>query len=164
MIKRDFMLYWDGSAERRLSQLTDELSGKIYQENSRVFLVHSQGVQELDIINIEAIEGCDNSPTRIKMDAHIRPRSLDIPRLSDGFLQSPLLPCDRRLPGIKDVIFNPPATIVLWADGSKTVVKCGEGDTYSKELGLAMCIAKKALGNKGNYNKVFKKWLKEKNE
>ena len=24
---------------------------------------------------------------------------------------------------------------------------------------MAMCIAKKALGNKGNFNEVFKKWL-----
>lgn len=61
--------------------------------------------------------------------------------------------------GIKDVIFNNPATIVLWKDGTKTVVKCQEGDTYSKELGLAMCISKKYLGNKGNFNEVFKKWI-----
>lgn len=27
---------------------------------------------------------------------------------------------------IKDVIFAPPATIVYWSDGSKTVVKCSE--------------------------------------
>lgn len=67
------------------------------------------------------------------------------------------------LPEIEDVIFNGPATIVLWHDGTKTVVKCGPDDTYSKEHGLAMCIAKKALGNKGNYNEVFKKWLKEEN-
>lgn len=60
---------------------------------------------------------------------------------------------------IKDVIFNNPATIVLWEDGTKTVVKCQEGDTYSKELGLAMCISKKYLGNKGNFNEVFKKWI-----
>lgn len=62
---------------------------------------------------------------------------------------------------IKDVIFNDPATIVLWEDGTKTVVKCQEGDTYSKELGLAMCISKKYLGNKGNFNEVFKKWIPE---
>lgn len=65
------------------------------------------------------------------------------------------------VPGIKRVIFNPPATIVLWEDGTKTVVKCGEGDTYSKETGLAMCIAKKAFGNKGNYNNVFRKWVEK---
>lgn len=63
------------------------------------------------------------------------------------------------VPEIKNVIFNDPATIVLWEDGTKTIVKCQDGDTYSEELGLAMCIAKKALGNKGNFNEVFKKWL-----
>lgn len=62
---------------------------------------------------------------------------------------------------IKRVIFNDPATIVYWADGSKTVVKCQEGDIYSKETGLALCIAKKALGNKGNFNEVFKKYIPE---
>jgi hypothetical protein len=62
---------------------------------------------------------------------------------------------------IKDVIFNDPATIVMWADGTKTVVKCQPGDIYSPELGLAMAISKKALGNKGNYNEVFKQWLPE---
>lgn len=45
------------------------------------------------------------------------------------------------------VIFNPPATIVLWSDGTKTVVRCGERDKYDKEKGLALCFMKKALGN-----------------
>ena len=61
---------------------------------------------------------------------------------------------------IKDVIFNNPATIVLWSDGTKTVVKCQEGDEYSREVGLALCIAKKALGNKGNFNNIFRKWIR----
>lgn len=60
---------------------------------------------------------------------------------------------------IENVIFNDPATIVFWADDSKTVVKCQPGDTFSKELGLAMAICKKVYGNKGNYNDVFKKWV-----
>lgn len=60
---------------------------------------------------------------------------------------------------IKKVIYNDPATIVLWNDGTKTVVKCQKGDTYNPELGLAMCIIKKLSGNKGNYNDVFNKWL-----
>lgn len=62
---------------------------------------------------------------------------------------------------IENVIFNYPATIVLWEDGTKTVVKCQEGDEYSKETGLALCFAKKALGNQGNFNEVFKKWIPE---
>lgn len=59
---------------------------------------------------------------------------------------------------IKKVIFSNPATIVFWSDGSKTVVK-SYLDDYDPEKGLAMAIAKKALGNEGNYYNVFKKWL-----
>lgn len=62
---------------------------------------------------------------------------------------------------IRKVIFNEPATIVFWADGTKTVVKCQEGDVYSKETGLALCFAKKALGNKGNFNDIFHEWIPE---
>lgn len=58
---------------------------------------------------------------------------------------------------IKNVIFNYPATIVYWADGTKTVVKV-QNEKFDREKGLAMAIAKKALGNKGNYFDVFKKW------
>lgn len=66
-----------------------------------------------------------------------------------------------KLPEIKDVIFNEPATIIIWKDGTKTVVKCQEGEGYDPEKGMAMAISKKALGNKGNYCEVFKKWLPE---
>lgn len=59
---------------------------------------------------------------------------------------------------IKKVIFNNPATIVFWSDDSKTVVKA-HNDDYDPEKGLAMAIAKKALGNEGNYYNVFNKWL-----
>lgn len=62
---------------------------------------------------------------------------------------------------IQRVLFNDPATIVFWKDGTKTVVKCQEGDVYSEEVGLALCFAKKALGNQGNFNNVFKKWVPE---
>ena len=60
---------------------------------------------------------------------------------------------------IKDVIFNDPATIVFWKDGSKTVVKCKGKDTFDPEKGLAMAIVKKVFGNKGNYYNHIKKWI-----
>lgn len=66
--------------------------------------------------------------------------------------------------GIRKVIFNAPATIVLWSDDTKTVVKCGKNDKYDAEKGLALCIAKKYLGNKSNFNNVFKEWLPEPEE
>ena len=58
---------------------------------------------------------------------------------------------------IEKVMFNDPATIVFWKDGTKTVSKCKNGDTYNKETGLAMCIIRKLCGNR-NYNKVFEKF------
>ena len=60
---------------------------------------------------------------------------------------------------IKNVIFNNPATIVLWADGTKTVVKC-EHEDFDPEKGLAMAIVKKTMAdNHSYYNEIFKKWL-----
>ena len=44
---------------------------------------------------------------------------------------------------ITKVIFNDPATIVFWSDGTKTVVKCSEDDEYDMETGLAMAVCKK---------------------
>lgn len=63
------------------------------------------------------------------------------------------------IPEIKNVIFNDPATIVFWEDGTKTVVKCQDGDEFDPEKGLAMAIVKKTYGNKGSYCNKLKKWL-----
>ena len=59
----------------------------------------------------------------------------------------------------KKVIFNDPATIVIWGDGTKTVIKCSPDDTYDKEKGLALCYMKKMLGNDNQFHKVFKEWI-----
>lgn len=66
--------------------------------------------------------------------------------------------------GIKNVIFNAPATIVFWADGTKTIVKCGPNDIYDPEKGLAMAIAKKHFGNDNCFHKIFKQWLPKEEE
>lgn len=62
---------------------------------------------------------------------------------------------------IKDVIFAPPATIVYWSDGSKTVVKCSEKDVFDPEKGLAMAIAKRCGGNNGSYYKEIRHWVEK---
>ena len=66
------------------------------------------------------------------------------------------------MPKIEKVIFNPPATIVKWKDGSKTVVKCQDGDEFDWEKGLAMAYVKRAFNNERTYYGLFKKnepWL-----
>lgn len=68
---------------------------------------------------------------------------------------------EKSMYAIKNVIFNDPATIVFWTDGTKTVVKAQGDDIFDPEKGLAMAISKKALGNKGNYCNELKKWLPE---
>lgn len=67
----------------------------------------------------------------------------------------------RRIPKIERVIFNDPATIVFWKDGTKTVVRAFGGDEFDPEKGLAMAFSKKALGNDYEYYNEFLKQLKK---
>lgn len=62
---------------------------------------------------------------------------------------------------IDKVVFNEPATIVMWKDGTKTVVKAQDGEVYDPEKGLAMAICKKVMGNTRDYYNVFLKHLKQ---
>lgn len=66
--------------------------------------------------------------------------------------------CDIRS-NIKDVIFSYPATIILWKDGTKTIVKAGKDEKYDPEKGFAMAICKKVFGNGGNYHGAFKEYV-----
>lgn len=56
------------------------------------------------------------------------------------------------------IIFNGPATIVFWDDGTKTVVKCTERETFDYEKGVALCYMKRLLGNNNSFKHVFKKF------
>ena len=68
-------------------------------------------------------------------------------------------PRQKALGLVKNVIFNPPYTIVFWTDKTKTMVKCGENEQYDPEKGLAMAMAKRLFSNHGFYYDIFKKWL-----
>ena len=58
------------------------------------------------------------------------------------------------VPAVEKVIYNNPATIVFWNDGTKTVVKCQKEDTFSKSAGLYAAISKKMLGKKEFYRAI----------
>ena len=68
---------------------------------------------------------------------------------------------EMKLPEVKNVYFNCPVTVVMWKDGTKTIVRCSENDTYDPEKGLAMAIIKKVSGNDNSFHKIFKKWIPE---
>lgn len=70
---------------------------------------------------------------------------MEVSKISASCIHSPF----RLLPDVEKVIFNPPATVVMWADGSKTVVKT-HGEEFSEEHGLAMAIARKYFGGSRN--------------
>lgn len=74
-----------------------------------------------------------------------------------GVCSVPIIP---KKPLPKKVIFNGPATTILWKDGTKTTVKCSDEDVWSDDVGIAMCYLKKMLGNKGNYNNIFREAMK----
>lgn len=51
------------------------------------------------------------------------------------------------IPDFRHIIFNDPATIVFWDDGTKTVVKCMEGEKFERYAGFAMACMKKMFGS-----------------
>lgn len=46
----------------------------------------------------------------------------------------------------KELIFqDEKTTIINWTDGTKTIVKCSDDDTFSPEAGIALCYMKKFM-------------------
>ena len=56
---------------------------------------------------------------------------------------------------IRKVIFNDPATIVFWLDGTKTIVKKADDEPWDPEKGLAMAIIKKYFGTNKEIKKII---------
>lgn len=63
------------------------------------------------------------------------------------------LPKFRPIP--KKVIYNYPATIVFWDDGTKTVVKCRKGEMPDLDRAIAYAVCKKIYGNMSHFDKLF---------
>ena len=59
---------------------------------------------------------------------------------------------------IKKVIFNPPATVIIWANGEKTISKCGPNDDWDPEKGFAMAMLKHYVG-KSNLGWFMRKYV-----
>ena len=70
------------------------------------------------------------------------------------------VPITPKKPIPKKVKFSGPATIILWEDGTKTVVKCQEDDVFNEYTGVLTCFAKKMFGNKANFNNIINKTVK----
>ena len=60
---------------------------------------------------------------------------------------------------VKRIIFNPPATVIIWKNDTKTVVKCAEDDEFNPEIGVAMCYIKKIYGSRHAFSKMVEKYI-----
>lgn len=58
---------------------------------------------------------------------------------------------------VSKIIFNPPATIVFWEDGTKTVVKCAAEDEFSEYYGFLASLGKKVYENNNQIKKLIDK-------
>lgn len=58
---------------------------------------------------------------------------------------------DYRIPEVREIRYNGPATIVFWEDNTKTVVKVQpDEEYYDPDKAFAMAVCKKLFGNKFN--------------
>lgn len=65
------------------------------------------------------------------------------------------------VPYVRKIMFNDPATIVFWDDGTKTVVKVAPGDKYVPYYGFLAALAKKIYGNNTKVQEMIRPWLPE---
>lgn len=64
---------------------------------------------------------------------------------------------DNNLIYIEKVIYNKPAVIVVWSDGTKTRSTCDKEDIWNPELGLMLCVMKKVMGQDFT-SKLYRDW------
>ena len=55
---------------------------------------------------------------------------------------------------VRRILYHNPATIVFWQDGTKTVVKCMDGEPFEKYAGFCAALAKKVFGSTSKAKKV----------
>ena len=65
---------------------------------------------------------------------------------------------------VKRIIFNDPATVVFWADGTKTIVKAREGDEFNPYYGFLAALAKKIYGSNTKVQSIVNKWAGKEEE
>lgn len=58
---------------------------------------------------------------------------------------------------IEKVLYNNPATIVFWSDGTETRNVCPKDTLYNPDAGLAFCMLKKIMGN-NEVAKLYNDW------
>lgn len=61
----------------------------------------------------------------------------------------------RILPEIDRLIYSGNKTIIIWKDGDKTIVSCGEGEQFDQYTGFCAAVVKKVFGSTTAAKKVM---------
>ena len=75
--------------------------------------------------------------------------------LVGGLVKSNYISCSPRQITPRKVIFSGPKTIVIWEDGTKTIVGCAEGQEYDEYAGFCAALAKKIFGTTSAAKRVM---------
>ena len=133
-----------------------EIKGKLHKFVGEVTEAQSEctvgGTRRLDL-SMEAIE---HAIINEKMPGRRNGKMIDADATWRNYRETDSLfrnDCYKKLPKIDEIIFNPPATIVKWDDGTKTVVKTDDNDEFNYETGVAMALAKKYFGSRHQFQK-----------
>ena len=160
LVNATYGKYGQFSSKESMKKEGENIMNAVYNDliNGRpAYLVTDNGDVPVKIDTINTSSDCGS--INIEFEGHmLQPNLSDIINRRLGFLKNK----PTKLPDIKTVHFSGPVTAVIWADKTKTVVRANDGEFIDYEKGLAMAIAKKALGtNKSgsNYYDIFKKYL-----
>lgn len=91
-----------------------------------------------ELYNEARIALADYRPQEIPIDANVFKAFKDYIRYGKPINWCAITP--------KKIILNGPATVVMWMDGTKTVVKLKEGDQYDEYTAFTAALAKKIFG------------------
>lgn len=65
------------------------------------------------------------------------------------------------LPAIDRLIYNGNKTIIIWTDGDKTIVSCGESECFDHYAGFCAAVVKKVFGSTSAAKKVMNTLAKD---
>lgn len=103
--------------------------------NNRVYLKIND-----DYMPLESVTEIDLTDTTFVIDQ----------RVLGGYIS-----CSPRQITPRKVIFSGPKTIVIWEDGTKTIVGCAEGQEYDEYAGFCAALAKKIFGTTSAAKRVL---------
>lgn len=110
---------------------------------------------------LNSIYGRENAMTMRQGYIYKSPKEKYEKRMVDEFEgRYPWSSSDNRSVCLADpdrIIFNPPATIVFWKDGTKTVVKCAEGEKFDPYTGFCYAFTEHFLGSISHIKKLCRK-------